>query len=198
MKGGTRANRRVTGFFALSALFAAAAIGGDTQAAPAMPAPVPVSMPHYSCHDDEGRRVAYRDIGWALLHNYGQAIAFATKDGDTPVILYNGDVLEDLPLQARRFIAAHECAHHTLGHVNDIEERIDAGRAVTSAFRKAIELEADCAAAAALRRRYGYGSADFETAMAWNRGAPESRTHPSHARRLQKILSCAEFAPSVS
>jgi hypothetical protein len=84
-----------------------------------------------------------------------QAMSVSDSSG-RPVIVINAGTLKDEPSYGR-FLMAHECCHHSLGHVNRYREGRGAVGPQPFFFiapaLKQMELDADCCAVRLLRER---------------------------------------------
>ncbi len=119
-------------------------------------------------------------IARARIHNTkGPIIEIEKKlvDGNVP----------DLFLQ---FVAAHECAHHELGHLEKRNRMLTHGIEVRSQDYHQFELEADCRAMQTLRLEYGYGEAEVDRIFAMLPDRKDIHTHPANSERLENAKRC--------
>jgi hypothetical protein len=113
-------------------------------------------------------------------------IAMAGWDNG-PVVRINPLVASRYPLPLLRFFLAHELAHHALHHATP------AGLAIVNArpwISPAIELEADCAAAAALRN-----TTSPQAFAQFAQGQPSDGMHYPGPIRARRVLQCAAHPP---
>ncbi|BAQ17794.1 hypothetical protein [Methyloceanibacter caenitepidi] len=116
-----------------------------------------------------------------------------------PVIVVNAMTLRDQPSYSR-FLLAHECCHHTLGHVANAKKGL--GHVGPQAFYyiapalKRMELEADCCAVRLLReRREDDGIDAGSVAMAEFGDNPTGAYYPTGLERVDNIRRCAGVDP---
>ena len=119
-----------------------------------------------------------------------------SDSGGRPVIVVNAGTLKDDPSYAR-FLMAHECCHHSLGHVNRYRE----GRGAVgpqpffyiAPQLKQMELDADCCAVRLLReRREMDGIEAARTNMTRFGSVPTGAYYPTGIERADNIASCAQ------
>lgn len=84
------------------------------------------------------------------------------------------------------FVAQHECAHHRLGHTGEIRSRI------SNETKKRMELDADCAAARALKHQ-GFSRQSFERAISIFLVLSEDKEHYDGKTRMARAREC--FSP---
>lgn len=116
-----------------------------------------------------------------------------------PVIVVNAMTLRDKPNYSQ-FLLAHECCHHTLGHVAKSKQGL--GHVGPQAFfyigpeLKRLELEADCCAVRLLReRRERAGINAGAAAMAEFGEKPTGAHYPTGLERVETIRRCARLDP---
>lgn len=116
-----------------------------------------------------------------------------------PVIVVNGLTLREKPSYGR-FLMAHECCHHTLGHVAMARENL--GQVGPQPFYyirpqlRRLELEADCCAARLLRDRQEEDGIEAGAAeMAAFGGKPTGAHYPTGIERAENIRRCAGLDP---
>jgi hypothetical protein len=112
-----------------------------------------------------------------------------------PVIVVNALTLLQDPSYAK-FLIAHECCHHTLGHVTKYKKGL--GQVGPQAFfylapeLKHLELEADCCAVKLLRERHELDGIDAgRRAMALFGTKPTGAYYPTGIERAENILGCS-------
>ncbi len=112
-----------------------------------------------------------------------------------PVIVVNSGTLQSTPPYGH-FLMAHECCHHTLGHVRRYHENL--GHLGPQPFfyiapaLKQMELDADCCAVRMLKFTHeddAIGAA--ETTMEGFGASPTGAYYPTGNERAQNILKCA-------
>jgi hypothetical protein len=123
-----------------------------------------------------------------------QAVSVSDSSG-RPVIVVNAGTLKDDPSYAR-FLMAHECCHHSLGHVNRYRE--SRGAVGPQPFfyiapqLKQMELDADCCAVALLREREELDGIEAARERMTRFGlAPTGAYYPTGTERADNILACA-------
>jgi hypothetical protein len=112
-----------------------------------------------------------------------------------PVIVVNSHTLHDDPAYGK-FLMAHECCHHTLGHIGKFKRGL--GQVGPQAFfyiapeLRRMELEADCCAVKLLRERHeADGIEAGRNAMALFGKEPTGAHYPTGIERAETIASCA-------
>jgi hypothetical protein len=112
-----------------------------------------------------------------------------------PVILVNYRTLRDHP-DYGKFLMAHECCHHTLGHVASVKKGL--GHVGPQPFfyiapqLKRLELEADCCAVKLLRERHDLDGIEAgRAAMSLFGSEPTGAHYPTGIERSENILGCA-------
>jgi hypothetical protein len=125
-----------------------------------------------------------------------QAMSMQDSKG-RPFIVVSGYTLADKPSYGR-FLLAHECCHHSLGHVDRFSKKKGVGRVGPQPFfylapeLKQMELEADCCAIKILRSKNdtdGIGSAAEE--MKHFGSVPTGAYYPTGLERAENIAACA-------
>lgn len=141
----------------------------------------------------------YCGIKTYKLRGVAELASSMTDRRGRPVIVVNAMTLRDQPSYSR-FLLAHECCHHTLGHVT--KARKNMGHVGPQAFfyiapeLKRLELEADCCAVRLLRERHERDGIDAgATAMAAFGDKPTGAHYPTGAERVENILTCASPDP---
>jgi hypothetical protein len=111
------------------------------------------------------------------------------------VIVVSSTVLDQAPAYGR-FLMAHECCHHTLGHVQHLHEQL--GHLGPQPFfyiapkLKQMELDADCCAVKLLKSLRGTDSIDAARQMMLGFGAePTGAYYPTGIERAGNIDNCA-------
>ena len=141
----------------------------------------------------------YCDIRTYKLRGVEEQASSMTDRLGRPVIVVNAMTLRDQPSYSR-FLLAHECCHHTLGHVANAKKGL--GHVGPQAFYyiapelKRMELEADCCAARLLRERHEDDGIDAgSVAMAEFGDKPTGAHYPTGLERVDNIRRCAGLDP---
>jgi hypothetical protein len=137
----------------------------------------------------------YCDVStYALRDVPEQAMSMLDSNG-RPVIVVNGRTLLEQPSYGR-FLMAHECCHHTLGHVRRYQEGF--GHVGPQPFfyiapaLKQMELDADCCAVRMLRFKHETDSIEAaEAAMVSFGETPTGAYYPTGDERVDNISKCA-------
>jgi len=133
---------------------------------------------------------------YALRDVPEQAMSMHDSRG-RPVIVVSGYTLADKPAYSR-FLLAHECCHHSLGHVGRFSKKTGVGNVGPQPFfylapvLKQMELDADCCAIKILRSKHdtdGVGSAEEE--MKHFGPTPTGAYYPTGLERAENIAACA-------
>lgn len=122
--------------------------------------------------------------------------AMSTMDADEhPVIVINGLTVRQAHAYAN-FLMAHECCHHTLGHVANVHRRL--GQLGPQPFfyiapqLKGMELEADCCAVRMLKQKGDLDSIEAgRVAMSQFGSSPTGAHYPTGDERADNIATCA-------
>jgi hypothetical protein len=123
-----------------------------------------------------------------------QAISTLDSNGK-PVIVVSSSVLDQTPAYGR-FLMAHECCHHTLGHVQHFHEEL--GHLGPQPFfyiapqLKQMELDADCCAVKMLRAMHETDGIEAAKQMMLGFGTnPTGAYYPIGTERADNIDKCA-------
>jgi len=118
-----------------------------------------------------------------------------TDSHGTPMIVVNANTLHDDPAYGD-FLMAHECCHHSLGHVTKFKQGL--GQLGPQPFfyiapqLKQMELDADCCAVKLLKERHETASVEAaENAMALFGKNPTGAYYPTGEERAENIAKCA-------
>lgn len=146
---------------------------------------------------------------FAILALPGQARALL-EDGDKPLILIDSEQAKSGAY--RRFLLAHECCHHSRGHLARLAEQrknrelawktsgspegtaaqLSLNDRVFTMSQRVMELDADCCAARTLAREGDEVSlAAAVAAMAEYGSQPTGLAYPTGSQRAETIRSCA-------
>ena len=138
----------------------------------------------------------YCSIATYKARDVAEQAMWVSDSSGRPVIVINAGTLKDEPSYGR-FLMAHECCHHSLGHVN----RYRAGRGAVgpqpfffiAPALKQMELDADCCAVRLLRERQE--ADDIEAAretMTRFGSTPTGAYYPTGTDRADNIVTCAQ------
>ena len=112
-----------------------------------------------------------------------------------PVIVVNAQTMAESPPYGR-FLMAHECCHHSLGHVQRYHEGL--GHLGPQPFfyiapaLKQMELDADCCAVKMLKTRHETDSIETARQTMLEFGtAPTGAYYPTGTERADNITKCA-------
>jgi hypothetical protein len=137
----------------------------------------------------------YCSITTYTLRDVAEQASSMTDSKGRPVIVVNLRTLRDQPAYGK-FLMAHECCHHTLGHVARFKDRL--GHVGPQAFfyiapeLKRMELEADCCAVKLLRERHEVDGVEAaRSAMALFGAEPTGAYYPTGIERVDNISGCA-------
>jgi hypothetical protein len=123
-----------------------------------------------------------------------QAMSMLDSNGK-PAIVVSSHTLAEQPLYGR-FLMAHECCHHSLGHVNRYRESL--GHVgpqpffyIAPALRQ-MELDADCCAVKMLKEKNETDSIESaEEAMESFGATATGAYYPTGSERAENITKCA-------
>ena len=137
----------------------------------------------------------YCDVSTYTLRDIPEQAMSMLDSNGKPLIVVNGRTLVDEPAYGR-FLLAHECCHHTLGHVGRYKEKL--GHVGPQPFfyiapaLKQMELEADCCAVRMLRFKHETDSIESaEEAMIDFGETPTGAYYPTGNERADNIAKCA-------
>ena len=137
----------------------------------------------------------YCDVSTYTLRDIPEQAMSMLDSNGKPLIVVNGRTLVDEPAYGR-FLLAHECCHHTLGHVGRYKENL--GHVGPQPFfyiapaLKQMELEADCCAVRMLRFKHETDSIELaEEAMIGFGETPTGAYYPTGNERADNIAKCA-------
>ena len=137
----------------------------------------------------------YCDVSTYTLRDVPEQAMSMLDSNGKPLIVVNGRTLVQEPAYGR-FLLAHECCHHTLGHVGRYKENL--GHVgpqpffyIAPALRQ-MELEADCCAVRMLRFKHETDSIESaEEAMIGFGETPTGAYYPTGIERAENIAACA-------
>jgi len=130
-----------------------------------------------------------------VLRNVAEQASSMTDSRGRPVIVVNGLTLRAKP-DYSKFLLAHECCHHSLGHVANAKKGF--GNVGPRPFLyiapqlKRLELEADCCAVKILREHRDGGAIEAgRKAMSMFGARPTGAHYPTGIERAETIMGCA-------
>lgn len=137
----------------------------------------------------------YCPIKTYTLRDVAEQASSMTDRAGRPVIVVNTLTLRQNPSYGK-FLMAHECCHHSLGHVANYKKELN--HVGPQAFfylapaLKRLELEADCCAVRLLRERHELeGIEAGRAAMALFGTKPTGAHYPTGIERAENIIGCA-------
>jgi hypothetical protein len=137
----------------------------------------------------------YCDIPTYKLRDVAEQAMSLFDSNGRPVIVINSGTLNEKPPYAR-FLLAHECCHHTLGHVRRFREGL--GHVGPQPFfyiapaLKQMELDADCCAVRMLKQLHQLDSIEAaEQTMVGFGVEPTGAYYPTGIERTDNIALCA-------
>jgi hypothetical protein len=137
----------------------------------------------------------YCPITTYTLRDVAELASSMTDSGGRPVIVVNLQTLRQHPSYGK-FLLAHECCHHSLGHLGKFRKRL--GGVGPQPFfyiapaLKQMELEADCCAVRMLRERHeADGIEAARHSMVAFGSNPTGAYYPTGDERAANILVCA-------
>ena len=136
----------------------------------------------------------YCPIKTYVLRDVAELASSMTDTQGRPVIVVNSLTLHQEPAYGK-FLMAHECCHHTLGHIGKFKRGL--GQVGPQAFfyvqpeLRRMELEADCCAVKLLRERHETDGIDAgRSAMALFGKEPTGAYYPTGIERAKNIADC--------
>ncbi len=137
----------------------------------------------------------YCDVTTYTLRDLPEQAMSTLNSNGRPVIVVSSTLLEQTPAYGR-FLLAHECCHHTLGHVQRYHEEL--GHLGPQPFfyiapqLKQMELDADCCAVKMLKSMHETDSIEAaRQAMARFAAQPTGAYYPTGIDRVDNIDKCA-------
>ena len=137
----------------------------------------------------------YCDISTYTLRELPEEAMSMHDSNGKPVIVVSALTLVDKPSYGR-FLIAHECCHHSLGHVGRFRDGL--GQVGPQRFfyiapaLKQMELDADCCAVKMLRSKDETGSiGSAEEAMMRFGSSPTGAYYPTGTERAANIAKCS-------
>ena len=136
----------------------------------------------------------YCDVTTYTLRDVPEQAMSVLDSNGKPVIVVSASTLADKPSYGR-FLMAHECCHHTLGHVQRYHEGF--GHVGPQPFfyiapaLKQMELDADCCAVKMLKSMHETDSIDSaRLAMEAFGDSPTGAYYPTGTERADNITKC--------
>ncbi|MFD0987022.1 hypothetical protein [Methyloligella solikamskensis] len=137
----------------------------------------------------------YCKVATFALPSIPEQAASLTDDDGEGIIVVSGSTMTKAPAYSH-FLLAHECCHHTLGHVKMLKKGL--GQLgpqpffyIKPALRK-MELEADCCAVKLLKASHEDDSIIAgEDAMSAFGDEPTGAHYPTGSERAANIAACA-------
>src|SRR5262245_53589161 len=137
----------------------------------------------------------YCDVTTYVLRDLPeQAMSLRDANG-TPAIVVSGFTLADKP-DYGRFLLAHECCHHSLGHMDRFKDQL--GQVGPQRYYfiapqlKQMELDADCCAVKMLRSKNDSSSIEAAEAAMTSFGSEQTGAHyPTGYERVENMAKCA-------
>jgi hypothetical protein len=136
----------------------------------------------------------YCDVTTYTLRDVPELAMSMLDSNGKPVIIVSAMTLNDQPAYSR-FLMAHECCPHTLGHVGRFNQEF--GHVGPQPFfyiapaLKQMELDADCCAVKLLRSRHELGSIEAgRQAMIAFGTEPTGAYYPTGTERADNIAKC--------
>jgi hypothetical protein len=137
----------------------------------------------------------YCDVATYVLRDLPeQAMSLRDASGN-PAIVVSGSTLADKP-DYSRFLLAHECCHHSLGHMDRFKDQL--GQVGPQRFYfiapqlKQMELDADCCAVKMLHAKNDESSIEAAEAAMASFGNDQTGAHyPTGYERVENMAKCA-------
>jgi hypothetical protein len=137
----------------------------------------------------------YCDITTYVLRELPEQAMSLRDASGKPAIVVSGFTLEEKPSYSQ-FLLAHECCHHSLGHMERFNDRL--GQSGPQRFffiapeLKQMEFDADCCAVKLLRSRNETGSIEAAEEAMMSFGAAQTGAHyPTGNERADNMAKCA-------
>ncbi len=137
----------------------------------------------------------YCSITTYLLPDLPEQAMSSIDSNETPVIVISALTMSETKAYGR-FLLAHECCHHTLGHLNSYHREL--GHLGPQPFfyiapaLKRMELEADCCAVKMLKQTHEPESIEAaRQTMATFGDKPTGAYYPTGVERAENIANCA-------
>jgi hypothetical protein len=137
----------------------------------------------------------YCDVTTYVLRDLPEQAMSLRDSSGKPVIVVNGFTLADKPTYSQ-FLLAHECCHHSLGHMERFKDDLGQGGPQRFYFiapeLKQMELDADCCAVKLLRSRTETGGIEAAEGAMMSFGTAQTGAHyPTGNERAEHMAKCA-------
>jgi hypothetical protein len=137
----------------------------------------------------------YCDVTTYVLRDLPEQ-AMSLRDANAkPVIVVSGSTLADKP-DYSRFLLAHECCHHSLGHMDRFKDQLGTVGPQRFFFiapqLKQMELDADCCAVKMLQSKNDASSIQAAEGAMTSFGSDQTGAHyPTGYERVGNMAKCA-------
>jgi hypothetical protein len=137
----------------------------------------------------------YCDVTTYVLRDLPEQAMSLRDASGKPAIVVSGSTLADKP-DYSRFLLAHECCHHSLGHMDRFKDQL--GQVGPQRFYfiapqlKQMELDADCCAVKMLRSKDDASSIEAAEGAMTSFGSDQTGAHyPTGFERVDNMAKCA-------
>jgi hypothetical protein len=137
----------------------------------------------------------YCDVTTYVLRDLPEQAMSLRDSSGKPAIIVSGFTLADKPAYSQ-FLLAHECCHHSLGHMQRFKDKL--GQVGPQRFYfiapqlKQMELDADCCAVKMLRSRNETGGIEAAEGAMMSYGTAQTGAHyPTGNERAEHMARCA-------
>jgi hypothetical protein len=138
----------------------------------------------------------YCDVTTYVLRDLPEQ-AMSLRDAiGKPAIVVSGSTLADKP-DYSRFLLAHECCHHSLGHMDRFKDQLGSQNGPQRFYfiapqLKQMELDADCCAVKMLRSKHDASSIEAAEGAMTSFGSDQTGAHyPTGFERVENMSKCA-------
>jgi hypothetical protein len=137
----------------------------------------------------------YCDVTTYVLRDLPEQAMSLRDASGKPAIVVSGSTLADKP-DYSRFLLAHECCHHSLGHMDRFKDQLGQNGPQRFFFiapqLKQMELEADCCAVKMLRSKNDASSIEAAEGAMTSFGSAQTGAHyPTGFERVENMTKCA-------
>ena len=137
----------------------------------------------------------YCDVTTYVLRDLPEQAMSLRDASGKPAIVVSGSTLADKP-DYSRFLLAHECCHHSLGHMDRFKDQLGQNGPQRFFFiapqLKQMELEADCCAVKMLRSKNDASSIEAAEGAMTSFGSDQTGAHyPTGFERVENMTKCA-------
>ncbi len=137
----------------------------------------------------------YCDVTTYVLRDLPEQAMSLRDSSGKPAIVVSGFTLEEKPSYSR-FLLAHECCHHSLGHMDRFKDQL--GQSGPQRFYfiapqlKQMELDADCCAVQLLRSKSDNDGIEAAEGAMMSYGTDQTGAHyPTGHERAENMARCA-------